>query len=178
MQALAVALILVTGGQFEEGEGDTYGAAADEACQCGEAGCDSCGHGYRRGGKFGNRGQGRRRQMPQTCYNPSYGCYPGNNRHIHRYPAFHGVYYRRPYNYRNLFDYPWHAELHEPTSLFSYRVPAEQQNGAGDDLSPPESLDDLPPTPDLDDSVSRRRTVPQARLRPIEDSFPARGTMR
>ena len=57
--------------------------------------------------------------MPQTCYAPRYGCYPGNGRDTHRYPAFHGWFYRRPYNYRNVFDYPWHAELHEPTSLFS-----------------------------------------------------------
>lgn len=58
--------------------------------------------------------------MPQTCYSPRFGCYPGNNREMHRYPAFHGTFYRRPYNYRNLFDYPWHAELHEPTSHLSY----------------------------------------------------------
>lgn len=59
--------------------------------------------------------------MPQTCYNPTLGCYDGN-RHNHRYPAFHGTYYRRPYNYRNVFDYPWHADLHEPTSNFAYNV--------------------------------------------------------
>ena len=41
---------------------------------------------------------------------------------MNRYPAFHGTYYRRPYNYRNVFDYPWHADLHEPTSHFSYNV--------------------------------------------------------
>jgi len=90
--------------------------------------------------------------MPQTCYGPRYGCYPGaSNRHLHRYPAFHGTYYRRPYNYRNLFDYPWHARLHEPTSLFSYNV--------------------APPTGDLDRSTgetsistSRHRTTyPRAR---------------
>jgi len=57
--------------------------------------------------------------IPQTCYSPRFGCYPGNGREIHRYPAFHGCFYRRPYNYRNVFDYPWHAELHEPTSYFS-----------------------------------------------------------
>lgn len=60
--------------------------------------------------------------QPQTCYSPRYGCYPGNSRLIHRYPAFHGSHYRRPYNYRNLFDYPWHAGMHEPTSLFAYNV--------------------------------------------------------
>lgn len=60
--------------------------------------------------------------MPQTCYSPRYGCYPGNSRFIHRYPAFHGAYYRLPYNYRNQFDYPWNAEMHEPTSLYSYNT--------------------------------------------------------
>ncbi|MBX3415544.1 MAG: hypothetical protein KF708_22865 [Pirellulales bacterium] len=60
--------------------------------------------------------------MPQTCYEPRYGCYPGNARTNHRYPAFHGSYYRSPYNWRNAFDYPWHAEPHEPTSLFSYQT--------------------------------------------------------
>jgi len=75
--------------------------------------------------------------MPQTCYGPRYGCYPGNARCIHRYPAFHGVYYRRPYNYRNLFDYPWHAQLHEPTSMFSYHVPAPDEVRATDEAPRP-----------------------------------------
>src|SRR5262245_5073179 len=73
--------------------------------------------------------------MPQTCYNPAYGCYPGT-RHMNRYPAFHGTYYRRPYNYRNVFDYPWHADLHEPTSLFSYGVSGDP-GGARADFAPP-----------------------------------------
>ena len=62
--------------------------------------------------------------MPQTCYNPSFGCYPGT-RFMHRHPAFHGYYSRAAYNYRHYFDYPWHAGLHEPTSQFSYNVPEE-----------------------------------------------------
>jgi hypothetical protein len=65
----------------------------------------------------------------QSCYDPKYGCYGANDRHFQRYPAFHGTFYRRPYNYRNLFDYPWHAELHEPTSLFSYNVPNDPAGG-------------------------------------------------
>jgi len=52
--------------------------------------------------------------MPQTCYSPTYGCYPGNGRDIQRYPAFHGTYYRRAYNYRQLYEWPWQAEPHEP----------------------------------------------------------------
>lgn len=55
--------------------------------------------------------------MPQTCYQPRFGCYPGNPRTIHRYPAFHGYYYRSPYNYRHLFEYPWHAQPNEPQPL-------------------------------------------------------------
>lgn len=86
--------------------------------------CDACGDGSggghhqkgHRGGWLGN--------MPQSCYNPSFGCY-ANTRYMHRYPAFHGNYYREAYNYRNYFDYPWHAGLHEPTSHFSYHVPGE-----------------------------------------------------
>jgi len=65
--------------------------------------------------------------MPQSCYQPRYGCYSGASRFTHRYPAFHGTFYRRPYNYRNYFDYPWHATLHEPTSHFSFNVPREQR---------------------------------------------------
>jgi hypothetical protein len=60
--------------------------------------------------------------MPQTCYGSRFGCYPGNNgRDIHRYPAFHGYYYREPYNYRHYFEYPWHAQPHEPQPYFSHR---------------------------------------------------------
>ncbi len=55
--------------------------------------------------------------MPQTCYSPRYGCYPGNGRDIQRYPAFHGNYYRRAYNYRQLYEWPWLAAPHEPARL-------------------------------------------------------------
>ena len=58
--------------------------------------------------------------MPQTCYQPRFGCYSGSSRTIHRYPAFHGYYYRQPYNYRHYFDYPWHAAPHEPQGYFTY----------------------------------------------------------
>ena len=74
--------------------------------------------------------------MPQSCYNPSFGCYP-STRFMHRYPAFHNTYYRSAYNYRQYFDYPWHAQLHEPTSMFSYHVPGENQP----------TMAPLPPTP-------------------------------
>ena len=76
---------------------------------------------------------------PQTCYAPRFGCYHSNERHMHRYPAFHGTFYRQSYNYRNYFDYPWHAQLHEPTSLFSYNV--------GEDQPEPPASKDVPPMP-------------------------------
>ena len=63
------------------------------------------------------RADSLRNGMPQSCYDPRYGCYPGNNRHMHRYPAFHGTFYRSPYNYRHLYDYPWHAQPHDPVPL-------------------------------------------------------------
>jgi hypothetical protein len=90
-----------------------YASPTGDCAACG-GGHGRCGHGHRpHGGWLG--------MMPQTCYNPTLGCYDGN-RHNNRYPAFHGTYYRRPYNYRNVFDYPWHADLHEPTSNFAYNV--------------------------------------------------------
>lgn len=87
-----------------------------ESCQSGHCGGHARAEKPPRAGFFG--------AMPQTCYEPHFGCYDGD-RHMHRYPAFHGTYYRRAYNYRNYFDYPWHAEMHEPTSHFSYHTTGE-----------------------------------------------------
>lgn len=107
--------------RITQSSAEIYETSAGGGCEDGSCG-QGAGHFYYKkqhlGGWFGH--------MPQTCYSPRYGCYYGNNRHMHRYPAFHGTYYRRPYNYRNLFDYPWHAEMHEPTSMFSYNVAAEE----------------------------------------------------
>jgi hypothetical protein len=117
------------------------------ACSaCGDSGCNECGGQGGRGGRSGKLAARKAyasqfREMPQTCYQPHYGCYPAGSRWTHRYPAFHGYYYRRPYNYRNLFDYPWHAGMHEPTSLFSYHVPTEV-----DPTAPAEEID-LGPRP-------------------------------
>jgi hypothetical protein len=122
MHAIVLSLVIATQGAGFEG---SLGYSGDS---CSEAGC---------GSECGGCDEGCAKEkgwfdclkpcgpMPQTCYAPRYGCYPGNNRHMNRYPAFHGTYYRRPYNYRTTYDYPWHAELHEPTSLFSYNVEAE-----------------------------------------------------
>ena len=90
-----------------------------------------------------------RRGMPQSCYNPSFGCYP-STRFMHRYPAFHGYYTREAYNYRHYFDYPWHAGLHEPTSMFSYGVPGEAAaEGAPVPVPMPSSAFRREPTPAL-----------------------------
>ncbi len=114
-------------------------------------GCDSC-------GGASARYKQPKWMMPQTCYNPKYGCY-GADRHMNRYPAFHGTYYRRPYNYRNVFDYPWHAELHEPTSYFSYHVnAANQQQPAAQPLVPGAIQHPLAPTPAAE-SASNLKTL-------------------
>lgn len=95
-------------------------AAAVEVCpECGQASVE-CGHGHHRATATGKGWLGDWfGPMPQTCYQPRYGCYPGNPRTIHRYPAFHGTYYRAPYNYRQYMDYPWFAAPHEPLGYSS-----------------------------------------------------------
>ena len=134
MNAAMLTMILLAGTTSDPSGGRTttqttvagstaQGQCANCDCEEEKGCCCKClddGHG---GGALGGF-----RDMPQSCYNPAYGCYPGNDRRINRYPAFYGSYYRKPYNYRNTFDYPWHAGLHEPTSLFSYNVinPEEQ----------------------------------------------------
>ena len=84
--------------------------------------------------------------MPQTCYDPPYGCYTGS-RWNNRYPAFHGTYYRKAYNYRNYFDYPWHAELHEPTSQWSYNVTGDTGAPAPLPAAPHDAEKQAPPPP-------------------------------
>jgi hypothetical protein len=147
MHATLLTLILVTGAPAcDEKTNDQDSKHTTADADQGEGGCDVCNQsddGAR------NRRLLRGGLMPQSCYGPAYGCYPGNDRRIQRYPAFHGHYYRKPYNYRNEFDYPWHAGLHEPTSLFSYNVVSERTNGNGTDQTLPSSLDDnaAPPPP-------------------------------
>lgn len=153
-----------------------------ECNACGGSGCNACGG---RTGKLANRKAYANgfREMPQSCYQPHYGCYPAGSRWTHRYPAFHGYYYRRPYNYRNLFDYPWHAGMHEPTSLFSYHVPTE-----ADLDEPAEEIDrgprqpDAVPVPDLDSETDKiqdelssrripaRRTTSKAKITTVQAS--------
>jgi hypothetical protein len=115
MNAILFTVLALSGADAAAAYGPGHGGAGY---------CDPCaegqgGHRHDKGGRGGWLGP-----MPQTCYEPSFGCYP-STRFMHRYPAFHGTYYRAAYNYRNYFDYPWHAGLHEPTSQFSYHVPRE-----------------------------------------------------
>ena len=140
MHAAVLTIILMAGTSADPSGG--YGVTTTTSSQDSgsSSGCSSCnggeseGGGRGFGGLFGGGFSGSSNgeygtcfdeNMPQYCYNTAYGCYPGNDRRIHRYPAFHGSYYRKPSNYRHLFDYPWHAGLHEPTSLFSYNVAKE-----------------------------------------------------
>ena len=80
--------------------------------------------------------------MPQTCYAPRFGCYPGNNRHMHRYPAFHAYYYRQAYNYRHLFDYPWHATPYAPQGFVTYQIDGQ----AGEEIRTPQPEQGVTPS--------------------------------
>jgi len=104
--------------------------------------------------------------MPQSCYQPRYGCYPGATRHTHRHSAFHGWFYRRPYNYRNLFEYPWHAELHEPTSFFSHDVNRKATTDALETHSVPAPEEEIaPPSASTDGVPISNRAMTQRDFR-------------
>ena len=62
--------------------------------------------------------------MPQTAYDPNFGCYPGNARTIHRYPAFHGYHSSAPTNYRHYAEFPWNADIAEPRPYPNNAKPA------------------------------------------------------
>jgi hypothetical protein len=136
--------------------GGGYGYDGGGCSTCGGGGCGAGGlnKGGHLGGWFGH--------MPQTCYSPRYGCYYGGNRHMNRYPAFHGTFYRRPYNYRNLFDYPWHAEMHEPTSLFSYNVQGEGAAPGGSVGDIPQPPAPVAPSPEFESALRRQKAAEQA----------------
>ncbi|MDX1946958.1 MAG: hypothetical protein SFU86_16265 [Pirellulaceae bacterium] len=141
MNAILLTLLTLGGNNGVVGGGPAAGAPMMEEGYV-EGECANCRRAPHYGGVFG--------MMPQTCYEPAFGCY-WNSRHMQRYPAFHGTFYRRPYNYRNYFDYPWHAGLHEPTSHFSYHVPGE---GPAEVVQPPV------PAPIVDPSAVAPRRVP------------------
>lgn len=126
MHAVLLTLFLLPGANQEIAAVEQQPYLADEAGGCATCGAAEgrCRHGCAIGGVVKGAvswGWDWFGPMPQTCYQPRFGCYPGNSRDIHRYPAFHGYYYREPYNYRHYFDYPWHAQPHEPLGYFSYQ---------------------------------------------------------
>jgi hypothetical protein len=138
MNAILFTVLALSGADASLGYGPAGGDAAgycDQCDACGAAGHDR--HHCNRGGCLG--------PMPQSCYNPSFGCYP-STRYMNRYPAFHNTYYRAAYNYRQYFDYPWHAGLHEPTSMFSYHTPGATP-AAGIPTPAPDRAGTLLPTP-------------------------------
>jgi hypothetical protein len=45
-------------------------------------------------------------------FSPNYDCYSHGHRGIECYPAFRERNYRRPYNFRVKFDYPWHEDVY------------------------------------------------------------------
>lgn len=49
-------------------------------------------------------------RLVQVYETPYYDCYSLDRKWLDCYPSFHERHYRRPYNYRVLFDYPWHEE--------------------------------------------------------------------
>jgi hypothetical protein len=120
MNALVLTLLSVAGAD---------GYAGGECAACGQHG------GLHHGRAIPGGLHGWCGPMPQSCYDPSFGCYP-STRYMHRYPAFHNTYYRSAYNYRQYFDYPWHAGMHEPTSMYSYNV--GQHPGAVETVPTPE----------------------------------------
>lgn len=154
MHGVLFSLFLVTGANpyAEPVEQPAYVEHVGEGCASCGSHADPCGHGCRGVGVL--RGLASWSwdwwgPMPQTCYAPRFGCYPGNNRHMHRYPAFHGYYYREPYNYRHYFDYPWHAQPHEPLGYFAYRnnVNGGAPGGAQPIEAPPVGAVDVQPAP-------------------------------
>jgi hypothetical protein len=154
MNTILLAMLTLTGA----GGGDAIAYGGDYC-----ATCDACGSGHGRHGHHdGTHHCDWFGAMPQSCYNPSYGCY-ASTRFMHRYPAFHGYYYREAYNYRHYFDYPWHAGLHEPTSHFSYNVPGAP---AGESV--------VPPAPQREPAAEAPRPIRSATgLAPIGQPTPA-----
>ena len=140
--------------------------ASEEGCS--ESGCKSCRSGALAAHCAAPKG-GVMGMMPQTCYAPRYGCYPGTERYTNRYPAFHGSFYRAAYNYRNYFDYPWHAEPHEPTSMFSYETEHEVEDAPAPMITPgeptrtPAVQRTIPPQP-----APAKRSSPQSSVKSAE----------
>ena len=86
---------------------------------------------------------------------------------MHRYPAFHGYYYRKPYNYRHYYEYPWHASPHAPQAFFTYGEGMEGQEmlmpTPGIEMAPTKPAKmSVPPKPSPRASQARGNTYPQS----------------
>ena len=92
------------------------------------------------------------------CGRRSYPRLPGSHDHVRRLPAYHGTYYRRPTDYRNQHDYPWHARLCPPMHPHAYPVPLDSDEFR-DEESPPS-----PPAEQAEDAVDSDRTVMRSRV--------------
>ncbi len=108
--------------------------------------------------------------MPQTAYDPNFGCYPGNARTINRYPAFHGYYYDTPANYRHYTEYPWNADLAEPRP---YPDNAVHQMGTQVQTAPGYYIEEvvLPPT---SEAVTVQNPVTMENLPTVNSVTPAK----
>jgi hypothetical protein len=170
MHAALLTILVVAGADAPAravvGQSTVFPAAMVSSCsECGDVGCTDCSSGAV--GSCGGYG-GRSwccdwwGPMPQTCYNPRFGCYAGAGRTMHRYPAFHGYYYRSPYNYRHYYEYPWHASPHDPQAFLTYGSEIEVQEIIVP--TPPSEIGPAapvpmpaPPKPATQSSQSRRR---------------------
>lgn len=175
MHAVLLTLFLVTGAEQPAPQADLqpYAAPVVGGCEaCGgqqQEGCGTCRGGGCIKGAF-NRVWDWWGPMPQTCYEPRFGCYSGNSRYMNRYPAFHGYYYRQPYNYRQYFDYPWHAQPYEPMGYFTYQksAPADPQS------APPVEMESPMPVPAAPSAVPAPPSMSQHGWKPMSASRTAR----
>ena len=144
MHAALLTILLIAGADQPAaavaGQPAVVPATMVSSCDCSGVGCDECSSGaVGSPGAYVGRSwfSDRLGPMPQTCYNPRFGCYAGTGRTMHRYPAFHGYYYRSPYNYQHYFEYPWHASPHDPRAFFTY----------GQEMGAPEMIEPMPAAP-------------------------------
>jgi hypothetical protein len=86
---------------------------------------------------------------------PYFTCYSRHRNWLDCYPSFHEQYYRRPYNYRVLFDYPWHEDLHGPVPADGAAC-GEVWVGSAPHLAPPPGGDLAP------ESAARPQRPPRA----------------
>jgi hypothetical protein len=120
---------------------------------------------------------------PRTYYpaarvvypSPCYDCYSHNHRRLDCYPGFRELHYRRPYNYRLLIDYPWHADLHPPMHV---GPPPCLPYGDGD--APPELMESVPGEPAAFRPAAYEAVAPTVAPAPRLDLYdrlaPIRGT--